>query len=58
MRYWSAGGNLKGFGGLDSFMTHLKGCFNPPFDFHMEYIKPLHRKSKTTSKWLMYGFIL
>ena len=46
------------FGGLDSFMTHLKQGFNPPFDFHMEYIKPLHGKPKTASEGLVYGLIL
>ena len=42
----------------DTALEHLKGHFDPPFDFHMEYVKPLHGKSKTTLKWLMYGFIL
>ena len=58
MRYWSAGSNLKGLGGRDSFTTHLKRVLDPLFDFHIEYVEPLDGKSKTASEWLMYNFIL
>jgi len=49
---------LRKFGGLDSFTTYLKGGFDPPLDFHMEYVKPLYGKSETASEGLVYSFIL
>ena len=58
MRYWSAGSNLRDLGGHDSFTTRLKRVLDPPFDFHIEYVEPLHGKSETASEWLMYNFVL
>ena len=57
-RYWSTGTNLRNLGGLDSFVTQLKRVLDPLFDFHIEYIKPLHGNAETMSEWLLYSFVL
>ena len=49
---------MRDLGGHDLFMTRLKRVLDPPFDFHIEYVEPLHRKSETASEWLMYNFVL